>query len=105
MNYSTLTPAQQAQAAYLFADDVFGTDPNAYDYEVNGKDIIGRSCIAHNSDRIHARKPHSVSVNVAVRQVPDEFITSEMSRNAEQAINDFARSAVERITQSQTQEA
>jgi len=105
MNYSTLTAAQLAQVAYLFADDAFGTDPNAYDYETKGNDVTGRACIARNGDGIHNRKPHKVSVNVAVRNVPDEFVTVEMSRNAAQAFQDIARNVVERMIQSQHQEA
>jgi hypothetical protein len=32
--FSSLTPQQQAQAATIFRDNVFGTDPAAYAYEL-----------------------------------------------------------------------
>lgn len=107
MNYSTLTPAQQTQCEYLFADATFGTDPHAYDYEIKGVDVVGRVQLRAISSKLlaHARKPHTVSVNVAVLNVPDGFVTVEMSRNAMIAIQDIARSAVERMLQVQHQEA
>lgn len=105
MNYSTLTPAQLAQCEYLFADDAFGTDPYAYDYEVKGNRVMGRKIQKAEDRRMNVKKPHTVSVNVAVREVPNEFVTVEMKRNAAQAIKDLARNAVERINQIQSQEA
>lgn len=107
MNYSTLTPTQREQVDYLFADAIFGTDVNAFDYEIKGDTVIGRAQILRSAqdDKAHVRKPHTVSVNVCVREVPSAFITLEMSRNAETTIKELARSVVERMIQSQTVEA
>jgi hypothetical protein len=105
MIYSSLTPAQQTQAAYLFADEVFGTDAHDFDYEIKDNAIIGRSRIVKNGDAVHNRKPHTVSVNMCVRDVPAEFVTVEMDRNAAYAIQTIARNIVERMIQSQTVEA
>lgn len=95
-------------AGYLFVDEHFGTDPHAYDYELEGDEVIGRSRIARNGDEIsnvHARKPHTVKLNVAVKEVPEQFVTVEMNRNATLAIQAIARRMVERIAIQQTQEA
>ena len=53
--YHSLTTDQQARAAYLFADEVFGTDPSAYAYEVD------------KSGRITGRKPNQLTVTTANR--------------------------------------
>jgi hypothetical protein len=104
MQYQSLTPAQQTQAAYLFADEVFGTDAYGFDYEISNGTVIGRACLDKHTD-LNARKPHTVSVNVCVREVPAEMVTIEMDRNANATIQSIARSVVARLIQSQTVEA
>lgn len=44
-NYHSLTPQQQTQVAYLFADVHFGKDPSAYLYELRGETVTGRKPI------------------------------------------------------------
>ena len=105
--YSSLDAAQQAQAAYLFADDVFGSDVAAFDYEISDGKIIGRARLAANSSPLnaHVRKPRTISVNVCTREVPAEMVTVEMDRNANYAIQSIARNIAARLIQSQTVEA
>ena len=105
--FTSLDAAQQAQAAYLFADDVFGTDVNAYEYELEAGKVIGRARLAANSSPLnaHVRKPRTISVNVCTREVPAEMVTVEMDRNANYAIQSIARNIAARLIQSQTVEA
>jgi hypothetical protein len=102
--FISLTTTQREQVDYLFADAIFGTDVNAFDYEIRDDNVIGRSRIDNKRDVI-MRKPHTVSVNMCVREIPSAFITLEMSRNAETTIKELARSVVERMIKSQTVEA
>lgn len=113
-HYSALTPAQQARAQYLFADALLGTDPSAYEYQLRGEDVIGRARVtslqspasSHQSPAsANVRKPHSVRLNVAIQEVPETYITVEMIRNTEQAIQEIARSLAAAMLQTQTQEA
>jgi len=103
--YSSLDAAQQAQAAYLFADDVFGTDANAYEYELEAGKVIGRARLTVTSLSLNVRKPRTISVNVCTREVPAEMVTVEMDRNADYAIQSIARNIAARLIQSQTVEA
>jgi len=105
MIFSSLTPTQQDQAAYLFADEIFGTDASAFDYEVQDNNVIGRTKLNANSQQLSVRKPHTVLVNVSVREVPAEFVTIEMDRQSAYAIQSIARSVVARLIQSQSVEA
>jgi len=102
--YSALTASQRARAAYLFADETFGTDPRAYEYEVNGGEVVGRvkqTDVSGQPSAVHVRKPHTVMVNVTVKEVPETYITLEMNRNAQQAIKDIARHLVEQMIHTQ----
>ena len=103
--FNSLDAAQQAQAAYLFADDVFGTDANAYEYELEAGKVIGHSQLTANSLSLNVRKPRTISINVCTREVPAEMVTVEMDRNANYAIQSIARNIVARLIQSQTVEA
>jgi hypothetical protein len=103
--YASLTPAQQAQAAYLFADELMGSDPTLYEYELIGETVVGRAAISDQRSAVNARKPHIVAVNVAVREVPDAFITVEMMRRSDVTFQSLARRVVERIIQNQSVEA
>jgi len=106
MNYSSLTPAQREHVAFLFADEIFGTDPNGYEYELIGEMVVGRvKTVISDQSSVHVRKPHAVAVNVAVREVPSAFVTVECQRDAEIAIKEIARSVVARLIQIQTVEA
>jgi hypothetical protein len=64
------------------------------------------SSIKGQAERRHARKPRSVAVNVAVSEIPEAFLTIEMERRSEIAIQQLARRIVERlVTVPQSQEA
>lgn len=100
--YASLSAAQQAQAAWLFADELMGTNQHEYEYELMGETVIGRVRIDGNSDGVHARKPHAIAVNIAVR---DAIVTVEMKRDAEFTIKELARKISARLIQSQPVEA
>jgi hypothetical protein len=65
--FASLTPTQQAQAAQIFQDAIFGSDPAAYAYELHADGQLtgqryrpgpdGRA-IAHDRKATHG-KPHS----------------------------------------------
>lgn len=97
MIHSSLTHAQRAQVAYLFADDAFGTDASAYEYETEGDKVTGRSRIAKDGEHRGKRKPHHVAVRVEVREVHSPFVTGQMQRDAQVTYQVIARSVVERI--------
>ncbi len=97
MNYSSLTPAQHEQVAFLFADDLFGTDPAAYEYELLGDTVIARARLDRSPLCANVRKPRTVRVNVCVREVPDAFLTVEADREIKYAIREIARSVVKRL--------
>jgi hypothetical protein len=43
--FSLLNPQQQAQAARIFQDVIFGTDPNDYSYEIEANgELVGHRC-------------------------------------------------------------
>jgi hypothetical protein len=46
MPYAALSPKQQAQAARIFGDALFGTDPHGYDYavETTSGELTGQRC-------------------------------------------------------------
>lgn len=47
VSFSALDQGQLAQVAYLFADEIFGTDASAFEYELNGKgNLTGRRTAA-----------------------------------------------------------
>ena len=104
MNYQSLTTAQRDQVAYLFADDVFGEDPSAYEYEVNGGMVAGRSRIAENSGAVHAKKARNIAACITVRETPEAYVTKQSQRETAYAIQSIARSVVERLIKSQTVE-
>ena len=104
MQYQTLTPAQQSQVEYLFADQIFGTDATGFEYEVKAGNVIARSRIAP-SGEAEARKPKTVRVHVAVREIPTAYLSVEMDREANYAIQAIARSLIEQLIKSQTLEA
>ena len=105
MLYSSLTTDQQIQAAYLFADDAFGSCADAFDYEISNGNVIGRARLNANKLNVNALKPHTVMVNVCVREVPAGIVTIEMDRNANTTIQSIARNIAARLIQSQTVEA
>ena len=104
MQYQALTSAQQSQVEYLFADAFFGTDATSFEYEVQHGEVIARSRIAKTAET-SARKPHTISINVAVRDIPAELVTVEMQRDAAYTIQFIARNLVEQLIQSKTLEA
>ena len=99
MNYLSLTHAQRARVEYLFADDVFGTDPTSYEYEVNARgEVTGRTRISRSGreETMSKRQPSAV---ITVRA--EETITEEALSNQIQ----FMKSLASRIIQSQYMEA
>jgi len=104
MNYQSLTSQQRAQVAYLFADDVFGADPSAYEYEVNGGMVAGRTAISDQRPAVR-KKPHNIAAHVTVRETPEAYVTTQAQRETDLAIQSIARSVVERIIKSQNVEA
>ena len=107
MQYQVLTSAQQSQVEYLFADAFFGTDANSFEYEVQHGEVIGRAKLKAISSELlaTARKPHTIRINVAVRDIPAELVTVEMQRDAAYTIQFIARNLVEQLIKSQTLEA
>lgn len=68
--YAALTSAQRGQVDYLFADAHFGTDPAAYEYELNTQgDVNGRTAIQPiHTGRTRARQSAPVIVT-AIKEV------------------------------------
>lgn len=97
---SALTPRQREQAATLFFDEIFGTNPDDFEYELNGDDVAGRK-------RLHAtnetpRKPRHVDVTMSVMDAPN--VTDGQIRAMEIVYQSMARRIVQRLV-SQTVEA
>lgn len=106
MQYQALTSAQQSQVEYLFADAFFGTDATSFEYEVQHGEVIGRMQILRSAQNdMTKRKPRTISINVAVREMPAELVTVEMQRDTAYTIQSIARHLVEQLIQSQTLEA
>ena len=105
MNYSSLNTMQREQVAFLFCDEIFGTNPNEYEYELNGETVVGRCKLTAISSELlaHVRKAHAVAVNVVVRDTPSRYVTLEMSRTAQITIEEIARSILARLVTNQVE--
>lgn len=97
MKYQSLTPAQVEQVRFLFADELIGTDPRGYEYEIQGEEVIARIANDQHTTKVHIRKAHTVTMKVAVMDLPDQFVTVEMSRSARVTVNEIARSVLENV--------
>lgn len=101
MHYAALTPRQRAQAAYLFADDLFGTDPSAYLYSVDkGGNITKRRTMTKAPKRTtRARLTQPVQVTL----LEEQHLTDELTARAREHFQTFA-ALLAREIQNQTQE-
>ena len=100
--FSQLTDEQRARVAYLFADSIFGTDANAYAYELNDKgDVKFRSRIAQAgyAEVKRSRKNSPVMVHM----IEEVNITDELIRHASMSMDALAASIAQHIYQSQSQ--
>lgn len=95
--FSQLTNVQRAQADYLFADSYFGTDVNAYLYELNESgEVKSRS---GNSDASGGRsRGHAVQVHM----IEEVRITDELSQHVQMSMDALAASVASKIYLSQT---
>ena len=57
--FASLTPTQQAQAARIFQDEIFGSDPAAYTYELEATgQLTGQRCrsVASQAKKLHGKR-------------------------------------------------
>lgn len=96
MDYQSLTQDQHAQVAHDFADDLFGSDPAAFDYAVNNiGQVISRTPLDHGQPgRISRGK---VQVSITMRE--ETNITEDMVRRANAAISMLAADILKQILQ------
>lgn len=106
MQYDELTPAQKAQADYLFADIHFGTDPRAYLYEVDkGGDVIRRSIRPAEQSKPEPRtKRARQSAPVTVTVIQEVNLPDEVIAHARMNMDALAASVAKTLYLSQTQE-
>jgi hypothetical protein len=93
-HYNALTVTQKSQVTFLFCDEIFGTDPTLYDYELVGQVVKGRVKIEMQSEK---RDKTRVSASVSVMVMP--FITDEMLRRRDAALRSLAKRIVERMVE------
>jgi len=90
MNYSDLTPSQQANCQRdLFHDALFNVDYTQFDYVVDGDQVTGRiprALVKHHQRQAAARK-QPVILHTTTSAVVDDDIKFRMNC----AINDLAR--------------
>lgn len=101
--YTSLNSHQLAQVAYLFADEHFGTDANAYLYEVN-KDGDVKSRVPQKTKGNTQRRRAKPNSPVKVHIIKEAHLTNEIIHNARMHLEAFAQSAAEHISQLETQE-
>jgi hypothetical protein len=100
--FSELTDDQRAQVAYLFADQIFGTDVNAFAYELNEKgEVKGRSRIAQSGCAEVKRSRQNSPV--IVHMIEEVHITEDMINRVNMSMDALAASIAQRIYQSQNQ--
>ena len=84
MNYHSLTPKQQDDVTYLFADECFQSDPKTYDYELINDQVVARlPKIA-----VYASRKHDQRTEVVLRA--DPHITDDQARCADAASKSLA---------------
>lgn len=98
-SYSSLTDTQREQVRFLFCDDLFGTKPESYEYELTGETVTRRKAVISKQSPVHARKPRKVKTMMQVIEIADA------DHSAEAVIKDMARRVVARLIQIQPQEA
>lgn len=91
--YSSLSKSQRAMVAYLFADDIFGADANAFVYEVDGKgEVKSRVSSEQSSVRRRARQ----NAPVLVTLIEEVHITDDLIHHAQMSMDALAASVAER---------
>lgn len=101
--YASLSESQRAQVAYLFADHIFGTDVNAFVYEVDGERVKGR-VKSVNSEQSSVSRRARQNARVVVTMVEEAYITNEMIAHAQMSMDALAASIAQRLNQSIPQE-
>lgn len=96
--FSSLNKKQLAQAAYLFADETFGTDASAFVYEVDGEEVKGRVT----REKVEARSWKGDVVKVTL--LPEVNITEEMSQRVSMNMDALSASVARKIYQEQFEE-
>lgn len=77
--YSSLTTSQIEQAGYLFADELFGTDPSAYWYEIDTDgSVAGR--VAMDRKTVNKYPKRGSTVMLACRPEPHPTATQIQRR-------------------------
>lgn len=99
--YDTLTKEQIEQVDYLFADEIFGTDPNAYLYELSNGKITGRR-INGTQTKKQGRAQRSAPVIVHKREEPN--ITPELIDRANMSMEALAVSIAEKLFMQEQEE-
>jgi len=96
LSFATLSHDQRAQVHSLFADDVFGTDPRTYRYEINSSgDVTGR--INDQPPSLPKRAHQSAPVKVTIMEAP---ITDATLQHARMSMDALAASIAEKLYQS-----
>jgi hypothetical protein len=100
--YAALTSAQRGQVDYLFADAHFGTDPAAYEYELNTQgDVNGRTAIQPiHTGRTRARQ----SAPVIVTAIEEVNPTDDMIQLSLTHMDALAASVAHKLFETQSQE-
>lgn len=99
--YSSLNESQRNQVAYLFADSHFGTDVNAYLYEVGTRgEVKGRTSDGRPLTVDRKRAKHNSQVKVTV--IKEAQVTDEMIAHAHMSASAFAADIAKIILQSES---
>ena len=97
--YSQLSTQQQAQAAWLFADACFGTDPEMYLYETENGQVTGRALIT----MPHTEKSRNV-INVRMVIIKEEEISRSIHNSSTMHRDALAAEVAHRLYQKLNQE-
>src|SRR3972149_2162845 len=90
--FSALTTDQAAQVADLFVDSIFGSDPAAFVYEVNGAgETPGRR-----PAKIHRSEIRNSNTTINIIALDETHVTETMRRASSAAFDLLAGAIVER---------
>ena len=95
--FDQLNEAQAAQAAWMFADEAFGTDPRAYLYEVDRDGDVTARAAAQAQPK--TRAAHKANIRITAQA--ETRITQEMTDRANAATESLAAAVAESIYQHQ----
>ena len=106
ISHSDLTERQLAQAAYLFADHLFGTDACAFAYELDQHgDVKSRSRIVEkNSAADQPKRRARKGAPMTIHMIEEVNITDELIRHVSMSRDALAASIAQGIYQSQSVE-